>query len=161
LTLPEGRFPVGSPILEIHLGNEQVPPFPRAGPDRTWASQAAHQLRSPFRALAAYVTADEARRVDRLFGGTTVLVDGPASQLLPRRLGFQLRPHASSRGRLLEAWQNLYALRLLAAFNPLSVRNRSTGTLRRIDLWMPMDSFLRCNSLTPGPSPAERERDRG
>lgn len=147
LSLAEGWFPAGASFLELHLWNERVPPLPPSGPDLAWASQAAHRLRRSLRDLAGHLQVDESWRDTRLLGGTTILVDGPSAELLLRRLGFELLPHARPRRRLLEAWQNLYALGLMAAFNPLSVRDRSPGSLRRTDLWMSMDSFLRRYAL--------------
>jgi len=161
LSLTEGLFPAGTPFLELHLWNERVPPFPPTGADLAWASQAAHQLRRSLRELAGYLQVEPSWRDTRLLGGTTILVDGPSAELMMRHLGFELRPHARPRRRWLEAWQNLYALGLMAAFNPLSVRGMSPGSLRRTDLWMSMGSFLRRYTLTPNPSPAKRERGRG
>jgi hypothetical protein len=160
LSLAEGLFPAGTPVLELHLWNERVPPLPPTGPDLAWASQAAHRLRRSLRDLAGHVRVEPSWRDTRLLGGT-ILVDGPSAELLLRRLGFELLPRARPRRRLLEAWQNLYALGLMAAFNPLSVSGRSPGSLRRTDLWMSMDTFLQRYALTPNPSPAERERGRG
>lgn len=81
--------------------------------------------------------------------------------MLLRRLGFELRPHPRSLGAFGELWKNLYALGLMAVFNPRSVRGRSPTSLQRHDLWMPMEMFLRRYALTPNPPPAERERGRG
>jgi hypothetical protein len=141
--------------------------MPPAGADLAWASQAAHRLRQSLQSLAAYVISAEACRDAQLVGGTTILVDGPAAEHLLRRLGFELLPHARQHGRLIESWQNLYGLGLMAVFNPLSAQRRSPGTLRRTDLWMPMASFLRRYALTPNPSlPSgdlrpQREKGRG
>ena len=160
LSLAEGLFAVGTPVLELHLWNERVPPLPPTGPDMAWASQAAHQLRRSLRQLAGYLQVDASWRETRLLSGTTILIDGPSAELLMRRLGFELRPHAPPRRGLLEAWQNRYALGLMAAFNPPSVRGKSPGSVRRTDLWMSMDSFLQRYSLTPGPSPRPKARER-
>jgi hypothetical protein len=161
LSLAEGLFPAGTPVLELHLWNERVPPLPPTGPDLAWASQATQRLRRSLRDLAGHVQVEPSWRDTRLLGGTTILVDGPSAELLLRRLGFELLPHARPRRCLLEAWQNLYALGLMAAFNPLSVRGRSPASLRRTDLWMSMDSFLRRYALTSGPSPRQETRERG
>jgi hypothetical protein len=156
LRLADGSYPAGTLILELHLWNERVPALASAGPDLAWASQAAHRLRRSLEELAAYVIAREDLRDARLITGATILADGPAAQLLLRRLGFELHPHRRPAGRLLESWQNLYALGLMAAFNPVSVRRRTSASLRRTDLWMSMDSFLQLYAPSPDSSPQRR-----
>jgi hypothetical protein len=141
LLLSGGGFPSGTPFLELHLWNERVPPLPTTGPDLAWASQASRRLRRSLHEVAAFVQKEPPPRAP-LVGATTILVDGPAAELLLCRLGFELQPHADPRGALVERIQNRYRLALMAAFNPLSVRGRTPSRIRRTDLWMTMEAFL-------------------
>lgn len=158
LELADGQFPPGTPVLELHLWNERVPPMPPAGPDMAWATRASRRLLCSLRSVAALVEAEAPHHDGGLVCGTTILADDRTAQLLLRHLGFELHPHARPGGAVLEFWQNLYALGLMAAFNPISARRRSPSSLRRTDLWMPMDSFLRRYGPHPGPSPSVREK---
>src|SRR3990172_11136384 len=103
LSLAEGLFPAGTPVLELHLWNERVPPLPPTGPDLAWATQAAHRVRRSLRDLAGYLQVEPSWRDTKLLGGTTILVDGPSAELLMRRLGLELRLPPRPRRRLLEA----------------------------------------------------------
>ena len=159
LRLRDGGFPSGTPFLELHLWNERVPPLPTSGPDLVWASRAARRLRRSLHDLAAFAQEEGPPRA-ALVGATTILVDGPSAELLLRRLGFELQPHREGPA-LVERIENRYRLALMAAFNPLSLRRRTPDRIRRTDLWMTMDEFLKRYALSPNPSPALRERGQG
>jgi hypothetical protein len=141
ILLPDGGFPSGTPFLELHLWNERIPRLPTTGPDLAWASRASRRLRRSLHEVAAFVQKEAPPRAS-LVGATTILVDGPAAGLLLRRLGFELQPHAEAYGALVERIQNRYRLALMAAFNPLSLRGRTSSRIRRTDLWMTMEAFL-------------------
>ena len=158
LTLACGCFPSGTPLVELHLWNERIPPLPPAGADVAWATQAAHRLRQSLRGVAAYILENGMTADARLVGGSTILAGGPVAELLVRRLGFECHAHTQDHASLIERWQDRYALELMATFNPVSLLGRAPASLRRTDLWMPMGSFLQRFALTRNPS---RERGRG
>jgi hypothetical protein len=154
--LADETFPAGTPSLELHLWNEHVPAIPPSGPDVAWATQAAHRLRQSMRGVAAYIMDDGMTSRAQLICGATILADGPGAELLLRRLGFDCRPHARVHGSPIERWQDRYALELMAAFNPVSLRGRTPASIRRTDLWMTMGSFLQRYATIPLPSPVLR-----
>jgi hypothetical protein len=144
-------FPAGTPLLQLHLSNERIPPLPPAGPDVAWAARAARRLQGSLRALAAYIALGGPAREARLVGATTILADGAGGEWLVRRLGFECRPHIRIHSPLIERWQDRYALELMAVFNPVSLRTRQASSIRRTDLWMTTESFLqRFDGATDG-----------
>lgn len=161
LALAGGRFPAGTPVLELHLWNERIPSLPTTGPDVAWATRAAHRLRGSLRELAAYVIDAGTTPNAQLVGGTTILADGRGAELLLRRLGFECHAHIHVHDALIERWQDRYAVELMAAFNPVSLRDRTPASIRRTDLWMTMDSFLRRYAGPRDPSPTKQEGDQG
>lgn len=157
IRLVEGRFPVGTSVLELHLSNERIPALPLTGPDLRWAALAARRLRLSLRQVADFVLGDAGDAPAALIGGTTILIDGAASERLLRRLGFEIRRNPPERP--LEALRNRYALTLMAVFNPPSRRRRSATTVRRTEVWMSMGDFLRRYEPAAGSTTAGRGRD--
>jgi len=151
-------FPAGTPVLELHLSNERIPPLPSSGPDLRWAALAAQRLRFSLGQVAAFAVHHDGAP-GGLVGGTTILIDGPASEQLLRRLGFV--PRIRPPGRPGERWRIRYALALMAVFNPPSRRRRSARFLRRTEVWMSMNEFLRRYAITPGPLPTKQEESAG
>jgi hypothetical protein len=141
LMLASRCYPAGTPVLKLHLWNERIPALPAAGPDVVWATQAAHRLRRSLRDLAGYVICDRTKD-PQLVGGTTILAVGPTAQLLLRRLGFERQAHTRLCASPIERWRDRYAVELMAAFNPVSLRSRTPASTRRTDVWMTMEAFL-------------------
>ncbi len=78
-------------------------------------------------------------------GGITVLAftdDGRISPLI-RRLGFNVFPYQRALGRFGEFWENFYTWAIMWTFAPFSLRGRSLLRLRRAEIWMSREAFLR------------------
>lgn len=60
-----------------------------------------------------------------------------------RRLGFMVLPYHSPLGRFGEFWENFYTWMIIWAFNAASLRHRHLHRLRRSEVWMSVDEFLR------------------
>jgi len=73
ICLPDGEIPAGSPILEIHLWNEHMPPIPDEGSDIAWASRLQRMLMRSLRAVAKLIRDDPRMAGVRAVGGVTVL----------------------------------------------------------------------------------------
>jgi hypothetical protein len=81
----------------------------------------------------------------RALHGTTSLVTGQDGSLaLLKHLGFSVVAAARGPlGRFGESWDNAYAWAVVWAFNPLSLRHRSWKDLRRMEIWVSREAFLR------------------
>lgn len=146
IILPDRKVPAGAQILELHLWNEHIPPLSPAGPDLAWATRIYRRLKVSFRALAYQIQCDLQLADVQAVGGITALFfpgDGTAGETLFRHLGFTLRPHHSSFGRLGEFWENFYTWWIMWTFNPASLRYRKLRRLRRTEIWMSTAEFLR------------------
>ncbi len=136
---------VGEPVLELHLWNEHIPTLPLAGPDLIWATQVRRMLIHSLRSLARQMEHDPRLAEVRALGGVTVLLspDRPSGMRLMERLGFTVMPFHSPLGRFGEFWENFYTWCLMWTFNAVSLRRRQLIRLRRAEIWMSADEFLR------------------
>jgi hypothetical protein len=138
----------GEPVGLLHLWNEHVPPILKEGPDLPWALAFRRQAVISFRLLAAYVKDTPAFDAIQAFGGEIIFgssYDLGHGRELARRWGFDVivpGEPGSVLARFGEFWENLYALSLLWAFNPSSLRNGNPWKLRRDRLWMPRRVLL-------------------
>jgi hypothetical protein len=149
IRLPEAVIPAGSPILEIHLWNERIPPIPATGADMAWAGWMTRRFIGSFRLVAGYMSAETDLDSIRAVCGTTVLVgstvDSSGGKILTG-LGFSLRPSHNRLGRFGEFWENLYTWWLMWAFNAASLQRRSLFRLRRSEFWMEAEAFRRLHA---------------
>ncbi|MCS7283537.1 MAG: hypothetical protein RMK65_09575 [Anaerolineae bacterium] len=162
LVLSDGAYVrKGARVLILHLWNEHLPQPGPEGPNMVWAIQVQRMLvfslKEAARWLAAQTDGDQVRAV----GGITVLAfseDGHVSPLI-RRLGFDVFPYRRALGRFGEFWENFYTWAIMWAFAPFSLRNRSLLRLRRAEIWMSREVFLRryLGSLSGNNGSAARE----
>jgi len=134
------------PVLELHFWNEHFPPLPLKGSDLAWAVRTRGLLVRSLRGVAGEMGRDPRLAGVRAVGGVTVLLspgDHPAGVHLMERLGFTVLPYHGPWGRFGEFWENFYTWWLMWTYNPVSVRLRSLLRLRRAEVWMPADEFLR------------------
>ena len=136
----------GDPVLMLHLWNEHIPPPGPSGPDLAWAAKIYRMFLRSLHAAAQWL-ADEAHPTNvRAIGGATVLIapgdDGSGLRLM-RHLGFDVFPYQTPLGRCGEFWENLYAWWLMWAFNAASLHHRRLLHLRRAEVWISADEFLR------------------
>ncbi len=146
LVLPGGIIPPGAPVVELHLWNERLPQIPPPGADIAWARVAGRSLAHSLRSLASHLQQEPSLRGVRAIGGATVLVKSESSAGgagLVSRLGFHILPYHHALGRFAEFWENTYTWALMGAFNRASLRRRSFLRLRRVEIWMTAEEFLR------------------
>lgn len=146
LQLPDGEIPAGAQVLELHFWNEHMPRIPPEGPSLELAVQGRRMLVRSLRQAAWTLEHDPRVTGVQAIGGATVLFaagDGSAGEKLFTRLGFSEFPYQSPLGRFGEFWENLYTWGLMWAFNVVSVQQRHLLKLRRTEVWMSADAFLR------------------
>ena len=145
IRLGDETIAVGDPVLELHVWNDHVPPTPAEGPDLAWASRAFRLWVTSLRNAARYLQSRPDRETIRAVTGTTGLFpdhgDGPGAARFMERLGFAVMPYQASRLRL--PWENLYSWLLIWAYSPGSLRFRRWSGMRRLELWMPAEAFVR------------------
>jgi len=145
MTLAGQTLPAGTPMVELHLWNEHLPPLPPEGPTLAWAVQTYRRLAKSFRALARHLLSDPRLADARLIGGVTVLPLAGAHAggvKLFDQLGFTICPYRSPLGRFGEFWENLYTWGVMWAFNSPTLAGRGLLRLRRSEIWMTTDELL-------------------
>lgn len=152
LVLPDGEIPAGALVVELHMWNEHMPPFSDKGPDFAWALKVQRMSISSFRAVAAHLRGHPRIQEIKAIGGATAMLlpDIPSGGVsLMRRLGFTVFPYHNPLGKFGEFWENFYTWLLIWTFNAASTRHRSPLLLRRSEIWMSTDEFLRRYALEP------------
>ncbi len=146
LRLNDGVICRGEPVLLLHLWNERIPPMPPQGADLAWAARVKRLLVYSLHALAEAMSREVRLSQAHAIGGFTVLVSptnaSDEGQLM-RQLGFSVFPYHHPLGRFAEFWENLYAWWLMWTYNPATLRHRNLLTLRRAEIWMTTEEFLR------------------
>jgi hypothetical protein len=162
LALPGTLVPAGAPVIELHIWNEQVPPMPPRGPDLAWAQGTTRRILQSLRHLAGTIVEDPQLRQALALGGATVLAPpfgASRSFTLAARLGFATLPYDHRLGRFAEFWENFYTWVLMWTFNQASLRQRRLFGMRRTEIWMSMEEFLRrYGSSRGGRHPAGKMR---
>lgn len=135
----------GAPVLMLHLWNEHLPHPGADGPDLRWAARVGPMLTRSLEAVARWLAErPEVQRVEAI-GGITVpalSAEGRPTPLI-RHLGFDVFPYRRALGRFGEFWENFYTWAIMWTFNPVSLRGRSLLRLRRAEIWMSREAFLR------------------
>lgn len=143
IELPGCRIMAGEPILALHLWNERIPLLPPEGPDIAWARQVQRLFLSSLQAVACEIQRDPCLAEVRAVQAESVLLSFTGGERLVRRLGFVILPDRNRLGRFGEFWENFYAWWIMWAYNPVSLRHRSLLALRREEIWMAADEFVR------------------
>jgi len=146
IDLPGFNIPEGSLVLFLHLWNERLPTFPSGGADLAWANLARRKFVASLRAVAAEIRGNPRFSEVQAIGGVTVLIDLPGESgpvRLMERLGFKIFPVHNPLGRFGEFWENLYTWALMWTFNPGTLRRRSLFRLKRVEIWISKEEFLR------------------
>lgn len=146
IDLPGTKIKAGSPVLYLHLWNERLPPFPSGGADLAWANLARRKFISSLRAVAEEIRRNPDLSEVRAVGGVTVLLDLPGGNggiKLMERLGFSIFPVHHPLGHFGEFWENLYTWALMWTYNPGTLRGRRLLKLKRVEIWISRDDFLR------------------
>ncbi len=146
LVLSDGtRVRAGAPVLMLHLWNEHLPRPGADGPDFRWAARVYPMLTRSLEAVARWLAERPAVQRVEAIGGITVLAfsaDGRPTPLI-QHLGFDVFPYRRALGRFGEFWENFYTWAIMWTFNPVSLRGRSLLRLRRAEIWMSREAFLR------------------
>jgi hypothetical protein len=139
------RIPAGSPILQIHLFNEHIPPIPERGVNLAWAVRIQRPLIASFRKLAHLLKTDPAYAAIRAISGVTVIVRDDAGLIhrLFARLGFSILPYENRLARFGEFWENFYSWWVMWAYNQPSLRGRHMLRMRRNRIVMTREDLLR------------------
>jgi hypothetical protein len=146
VSLPGGQVPAGAPVLELHLWNEHLPPIPAEGPDIAWGVRTQRLWLASLRALARQIRQDPRLAGVQVVAGITSVFapgDGGGGEKHFVHLGFTVLPHHSPLGRFGEFWENLYAWGIMWGFNAATLRHRRLLRLRRTEVWMMAEEFLR------------------
>lgn len=146
VTLDGRTFAPGTPVVELHLWNEHLPPLPPAGPTLRWAVQTQRRLKQSFQALARHMPQDPRLADAQLIGGVTVLPLAGAHAggiKLFEHLGFAILPYHNPLGRFGEFWENLYTWCIMWAFNAPTLAGRHLLSLKRSEIWMTRETLLR------------------
>lgn len=161
LTLSDGtRIARGEPIGELHLWNEHIPLIPKSGPDLAWGLALQRRLARSWAELAAYVEVAPDFQNLRAFRGEMVfgsIEDLAQAITLGQRWGFEFVKSEMPSGvleqpvgpwrRFATFWRNLYALALIWAFNPVSLRGKALGRLQRGQFWISRATLIRKHRL--------------
>jgi hypothetical protein len=159
LELPGHVVEAGAPVLELHLWNEHMPSIAPEGPDLAWARKTTAMFVASLHDAARYLVATPGLATIEAIGAATVLAppgDPPGGESLVRRLGFLVLPYHSPLGRFGEFWENFYTWWIMWTYNAASLRRRSLVRMRRTEIWMSRDVFLRRYGNRPGPEPTSR-----
>ncbi len=154
----ETQVRAGAPVLMLHLWNEHLPHPTANGPDLRWAARVHRMLARSLEEVARWLTAHPQGEQVAAIGGITVLAlsaDGRPTPLI-RHLGFDVFPYRRALGRFGEFWENFYTWAIMWTFNPVSLRGRSLLRLRRAEIWMSREAFLRRYKNGPGTSESAR-----
>ncbi|MGQ9467022.1 MAG: YkoP family protein [Anaerolineae bacterium] len=146
LSLSDGtQVRAGAPVLMLHLWNEHLPHPAANGPDLQWAARVHRMLTHSLREVAQWMVEQPEGEQIEAVGGITVLALSTAGRPTPliRHLGFDIFPYRRVLGRFGEFWENFYTWAIMWTFNPLSLRGRSLFRLRRAEIWMSREAFLR------------------
>jgi hypothetical protein len=145
LALPGSTVPAGAPVIELHIWNEHVPPMPSSGPDLAWARDTTRRISRSLGSLAEHILDDPSLLSARALGGATPLVSLIPSHGggLATRMGFSLLPYHHPLGRFGEFWENSYTWILMWTFNQASLRRRTLLGMRRTEMWMTTEDYLR------------------
>lgn len=144
LELEDRTLPPGTPVLRLHLRNEEVPEIAAEGPDLAWAALGRRRLLDSLRATARRLRTDPRLAAVQAVGGETVLLSTDTEtrdHTLLSRLGFTVRSYGGA-GRFGTFWENVYSWMLIWAYNPGTMGSRSFRDLRRAEAWISREGFL-------------------
>lgn len=159
VVLPEGQISAGAKVVGLHLWNERIPPLPGAGLDMVWAGKLHRRVTASCRLLARHLLEDPRFAGVQGLTGTTVLFfpgDRSAAERLFTRLGFIATPYQSSLGSFGEFWENVYSWMIMRASKAAT---RPPWQLRRTEVWISADEFIRRHSARGAASAARARRD--
>lgn len=144
--LPDTTLAAGDGVLLLHLWNERLPPYPPGGADLSWALTTLRRFEHSLCLVADFLQTDPRATPVRGVGGMTILLETglhASGRQFVQRLGFQVFPYASPLGRFGEFWENFYSWIIIWTYNPRSLPRQSLLALRRSEIWISREAFLR------------------
>jgi hypothetical protein len=119
----------GSRLINLHLWNEHVPPFPDRGPTLGWARRMRYDIEISLRELAAFVADDRGLADITAIGATTMFASARQAQLvaqLAARYGFVRAldtPAGRSASQALHRFgENILISMIVVSHNPAALR---------------------------------------
>ena len=146
LRLSDTTLRAGDLVLLLHLWNERLPPYPPGGADLAWARTFLRRFKYSLSLAADFLQNSPRAASVRGVGGMTILLDAglhASGRQFVQRLGFQVFPYSNPLGRFGEFWENFYSWIIIWTFNPRSLPRRSLFSLRRSEIWISREAFLR------------------
>ncbi len=149
ILLGDQRIQQGDPILAHHLWNERIPQLPPTGADLAWAAKTLSLYRYSLKLVGREIRQNEALKdVRAIFGITAIFPPPEHGEFHPmQRLGFCVFPCHSPLGAFGDFWENFYSWVVMWAYNPPSVYHKLFWRLRRSEMWVEKEAFMR---LYPG-----------
>ncbi len=146
LTLRHGiRVERGALIMDLHLWNEHLPPFPSGTADFDWTSFVEKQIQASLHRLAVYIHArQELDKVHALRVRLSVAKHGPPTVLarLFMRAGFELiESPASGIGFFMPFIEGIWVWLLTWTYNPRALINWRFNRVRR-EFWISRSRFF-------------------
>jgi hypothetical protein len=151
LALTDGTFiSAGDRLIDLHLWNEQIPPFPPEGPTISWARRTSSAIEMSLRELAAFLARrscfhDIAAISANLAFSTAEESDRIAS--LAARYGFRCASNISVSNRSLSQSLHLFGENILISMivfcrNPAALR-KSSLRRERVQMFLPRPELTR------------------
>jgi hypothetical protein len=145
LSLRNAQVSRGEKLIELHVWNEHWPRLASDGADMAWAKRLQRLVLASLRDVATYVQRHQDLATAKAIGGPSITFSptrGAGTARLLDRLGF-ISVDAPRRAPVLELLDRLYLWRLIGAYQPMSPSLAEVLVTRRMELWIPMDDFLR------------------
>jgi hypothetical protein len=144
LPVPGGTIEPGTPILELHFWNENVPLITSGGPGVKWGARAARMLVHTFHVIAdALETRPDFASAKAVGGATAIVFPGAVgAEKLLERLGFEVTVYRHPKGRWAGFWENVHTWMIMWTFNPESLQGRAPHQLEKSECWMTREQFL-------------------
>jgi len=139
--MPDKVVEKGQKVIFLHLWNERIPTLPSNGADFGWANRIRRRLMHSLRLLAEHIQSNPSLVDIQAIGAVTVLLMPGDS--FAQRLGFSLLPYRNPLGQFGEFWENFYSWWLMWAYNVVTLRQKRLLNLRRMEMWISMEAFLK------------------
>jgi hypothetical protein len=161
----------GGRLLNLHLWNEHVPPFPDQGPTIGWARRMCQDLEISLRELASFIASNPALDDIEAVGGKMVFgstEQGHAVAHLAERYGFvcavELAPKRSISQALHRLGENILISMIVMSRNPAALRadcfsrDRVPVYLRRHELMKRFGTAVRATAIAIEAAPSSADR---
>lgn len=139
------RINPGDMLIELHLWNGQIRPFPSKSVDFGWAVRLRRQTLATLHRLALHMQEDSALTAVRAVRMMPAIARGRSRGALDRlllKVGFEpVADAVPGHGRLLSFLDNIWLWLLTWAHNPRALKGRSFSRTRR-DFWISRSRFL-------------------